>query len=692
MAKKKKGNSKQKKNLNKVVRLDERREAEMAEDLDQYSVEELEDMRIDLPAGDLLWKMIILHLVEDYHMGGDPGRAWKTLEELLDHIMGAEKGGRSASALSLETKVNLLAFVTAASLRHALEDGGDTTGTIHWLTEAISLMQYYDRRQGKHQPLPVEWVALTEEMMKLTSLLGNNEKVLEIYQTLGRLCKGGFPHYLAGIAAFNLKEYAFAAKCWEKMNRAGKYPEGLLYAKVARLVEQGTIPPFTMDYEEETWFISMRNDQIRQVRDLGDLQKEKKQQLGEDHYKEIVSHLARGVGRFTMLVEFYEATEGGRLQQSALVADMLLINTGAWGLQLVRNLAQDQRLSQPLREALKGLLEDEAAPEEEIILFGQPYKVLFEDKRLEATYEMAKELRRRKRDDEAKDMIMQAMSRKQATTPDLVMLLSSLENARDEWQVTLDLMIELEKALPGNPAVLLNQVLAYAKLQRWGDALGVLEDMKMIVKREEGEGVKMASRFTSEALGKLETSIRRSLNRGRQDGIGIKEAGKIAAQGLRGEVEAKHLPKNTTLRRGMKNMPVEWVRFACRQHNLQVEGLREDLETALEEVLESAESTESTETLKRALDALDPAEKEVLQYLLKKGGTAGTGYLVRTYGSMEEDGYFWEEGDPPISTLGRLWSKCLIMVGRGLVNGKRQKVALIPTDLFPHIQKHFSNT
>jgi len=741
VAKKKKGKNKQKKNLNKVVRLDEHREKEMVEDLDHYSLEELEELRLALPAGDLLWKMAILHLVEDYHMGGDLGRAWDTLGELLDHIMDVEKGGRSASALSLETKANLLAFVTAAGLRYALEDGGDTSGTAHWVNEAMGMMQYYDRRQGKHQPLPADWVGLTEETMKLTALLGHNEKLLEIYRTLGRLCKGALPHYLAGTAAFNLKEYGFAAKCWEKMNRAEKYPEGLLYANIAGLVDEGTIPPFTMDYEEETGFMKMRSDQIRQVYELGDFQKEKKQQLGEDHYKEIVSYLNRGVALMAMLAEFYEATEAGAVQQGTLVADMLLINTGAWGLQLVRNLAQDQRLPQELREEMSQLLESKAAPEEEITLYGKLYKVLFEDKRLKATYEMASELRRRKRDDEAKDMIVQAMSRKKATNPDLVMLLSSMESASGHWQVSLDLMIELEKALPGNPAVLLNQVLAYYKLQKWNDALGVLEDLKMIVKREEAEGVEMASRYTSKSLEKLEKSIMKNRYPGREEGNkeewiteeGIKEDrkkedriieegiiaeeiieegiitegiiegiknlewnnpenvaddGVLTAKELRSVVETKNLPKNTSLRRGMKNMPVEWLRFACLQYNLQEDGLREELETALEDTLASAASAESPEVLKKALEALDPAEKEVLQYLIKKGGTAGTGYLVRTYGSMDEDGYLWDEGDAPTSTLGRLWSKCLIMVGRGLVNGKRQKVALIPIDLLPHIQNH----
>ena len=501
------------------------------------------------------------------------------------------------------------------------------------------------------------------------------------------------------IAAFNLKEYAFAAKCWEKMSRGDKYPEGVLYANIARWVEQGIIPPFTVDYELESGFVKMRNHQIQEVMELDDTQKEQrqldaeKQRLAEAHFTEISSHLNKGEGKLAILAEFFQAMEQGCMQHAVLFIDMLLLNTGAWGFQLVRNLVQDPGLQQELREEINRLLEDETTPDEEITLYGEAYKVVFDDKRLGATYDMARELRRRKRSDEAKDMILQAMNRKKATNPELVMLLSSLESAKGEWQLTLDLMIELEKALPGNPAVLYNQVLAYSKLKEWGDALGVLEDLKMIVKIEEAEGTELLSRYTSKGLEKLEKSILQDRGVVERTTIGDLNKpdhwaglGLLSAQELKGMVEAKNLPKKTSLRRGRKNMPVEWVRFACQQYNLKTDGLREELEAALEERLGSGDG------LKNALEALDPGEKEVLGYLLKKGGTAGTSYLVRKHGSMEEDGYFWDEGDKPASTLGRLWSKCLIMVGRGLVNGKRQKVALIPTDLLPHIQKHFSNT
>ncbi|WP_066351180.1 hypothetical protein [Fervidicola ferrireducens] len=59
---------------------------------------------------------------------------------------------------------------------------------------------------------------------------------------------------------------------------------------------------------------------------------------------------------------------------------------------------------------------------------------------------------------------------------------------------------------------------------------------------------------------------------------------------------------------------------------------------------------------------------------------AGWNAETRKFGSMQGDGFFWTER-PPESSLGTLWSKALIMVGRAKLGGRTYKIATIPVEL-----------
>ncbi len=77
---------------------------------------------------------------------------------------------------------------------------------------------------------------------------------------------------------------------------------------------------------------------------------------------------------------------------------------------------------------------------------------------------------------------------------------------------------------------------------------------------------------------------------------------------------------------------------------------------------------------------------ELLLYLLSKGGWAPLSSVSRKFGKMEGDGYFWEE-EQPVSTTGRLWSTGLIIVGKAILNNRQVKIATIPADLKPLMEK-----
>jgi hypothetical protein len=84
--------------------------------------------------------------------------------------------------------------------------------------------------------------------------------------------------------------------------------------------------------------------------------------------------------------------------------------------------------------------------------------------------------------------------------------------------------------------------------------------------------------------------------------------------------------------------------------------------------------------LKKAVKQLGETGRELLCYLLERGGWARLNAVTRKFGSMEGDGYFWlDEG--PASPLGRLWSRALVMVGRARLERGSTRVAAIPAEL-----------
>ena len=82
----------------------------------------------------------------------------------------------------------------------------------------------------------------------------------------------------------------------------------------------------------------------------------------------------------------------------------------------------------------------------------------------------------------------------------------------------------------------------------------------------------------------------------------------------------------------------------------------------------------------KAVLELDQSERDLLIYLLQRKGWARLNAVTRKFGTMQGDGYYWLEEDPR-STLGRLWSRALVMVGRARLPSGYARVAAIPEDL-----------
>lgn len=138
----------------------------------------------------------------------------------------------------------------------------------------------------------------------------------------------------------------------------------------------------------------------------------------------------------------------------------------------------------------------------------------------------------------------------------------------------------------------------------------------------------------------------------------------------------KHLPKKLTLKRGLKNMPVDWLRIMCSIHDLEENLNRSSLETQLEQCLLNREH------LLQTLYFLEEDEWDVLQYLLNHQGTKEVAAMEQQFGAMEGDGYYWIGEQGPASALGRLWLKGLLMVGTRTENQQSKAMAVVPQDLW----------
>lgn len=126
-------------------------------------------------------------------------------------------------------------------------------------------------------------------------------------------------------------------------------------------------------------------------------------------------------------------------------------------------------------------------------------------------------------------------------------------------------------------------------------------------------------------------------------------------------------------------MPNEWLLLMCAIHDIDPCRLRLQREKAIVTYL-----TDPT-YLKQTVQELAPDEQELLGFLLSKGGWTLLSSVSRKFGKMEGDGFYWEE--EPQSATGRLWSKGLIMVGKTIHNNRQVKIAAVPADLRPLLEK-----
>ena len=148
-------------------------------------------------------------------------------------------------------------------------------------------------------------------------------------------------------------------------------------------------------------------------------------------------------------------------------------------------------------------------------------------------------------------------------------------------------------------------------------------------------------------------------------------------QAWKQEHEKRPLPRQLKLKTLLKGIPAIWLDAVCAALGITVGELRhrKDREQAVANALMDADRLWQV-----VCGELSATERELLGFLLEKGGQVASGQVTRRFGRDVEDGWFWNE-QPPTSVLGRVRLHGLAFVGRLEAKGRMMRTVAIPREL-----------
>lgn len=481
------------------------------------------------------------------------------------------------------------------------------------------------------------WVEYTIMIKRAAGALGLDRMILDLHgRWPGRDLPAGA--FAAGVAAFHLGRYAQAAKYWERITAPDWVRPMQAYAAAAALAEAGHVPPFRLEYEPP------HDD------------------LDPEVPAEIMA--ARGSTRVRMLAYLFypDAKDTGTL------ASALIGATGSWGLDLGRRLLAGATVPLDVKMGAAQALVDagEFAPNEPIPIIhqGRPTSILVkampiqnESAEAEAVVERARRLRDSGKHDEALRLLAD-LSLSGIAYPPAMMMQANLMRSAGELDGARSILESLEKLAPDDHGVLFN--LAGLWMQYGNRA------------RARSYADRIQTAGTSKEFQRMLAGMRAALRK--PDIITTLPDMNEIANAMREELEERPISLNATLAASLKQIPVQWLNAATEICCLPPAKRRPEREKALATILKDPGR------VKAQLHTERPEVAACLGYLLESGGWCKLQALTKRFGALDEDGFFWDE-HPPVSPLGRLRLLGLVFVGRAVIDRRRYKVAVVPTDL-----------
>jgi hypothetical protein len=162
------------------------------------------------------------------------------------------------------------------------------------------------------------------------------------------------------------------------------------------------------------------------------------------------------------------------------------------------------------------------------------------------------------------------------------------------------------------------------------------------------------------------------------------ELTRVLGDRWRAQEENKAISVSITLVAALNKIPAKWLDAACRINRVALPGLskrnRKTKITAL-----AANLTRLNELTRCVMD-MPVHARAALRRIVESGGWLRLSELVRDFGDMDGDGWFWDE-QPPTSSLGELRRRALLFIGKAPLTKNGQpskrmfKVAVVPKDL-----------
>ncbi|HYF91470.1 MAG TPA: hypothetical protein VD969_04410 [Symbiobacteriaceae bacterium] len=481
------------------------------------------------------------------------------------------------------------------------------------------------------------WIEYTATIKRAAGEAGDHRLVLDLHgRWPGREHPTGV--FAAGVAAFNLGKFGQAAKYWRRIADPGWVRLMEAYILVAELAEQGTVPPFSLEYDPNYEFDP------------------------NDHSPAAVkAQAAMGAVRIRFLAMAFLKPDS-----SAPMIDALIGETGSWGIELGRRLLAAPRLPMGLKMGAAKALTDAGvlAPGQPIsaVVDGRPTTIALQavkipDPELDRKVEEAIRLRDAGKRDAAYELLSN-LERQGTIYPPAMVTLANLMRDRGELDAARKQLEMADKMMPDNPVVQFN--LAGLWLQ-FRDPERALDYAKKIRTEE------LSPEFRQHVVNFIRTVKD-------QMGFITNVDPEMIADAYREEEEEKRLQLDLRLRTALRQIPVQWLNAGAAHYHVKPVPRRPEREKLLAEaILDPAQ-------LKRLLAAERPEVRQALRFLLEKGGWAKLQVLTRRFGSLDGDGFSWDE-KPPASPVGRLRLLGLVFVGRAIVDNKMHKVAVVPVEL-----------
>ncbi len=604
--------------------------------------------------------------------------AEKILQELLPHAESKEKivvannlatieyaRGNIEQALSLlEPYLKAISnvespytFGLAAQLYACLDRRNEAERCLNQAVKIFEKKLPYLREAGIE---PHPWYEYTVQFMRAAGAIGDHRRVIDIYKKYERYNVSWENRFNTGIAYFNLKRYKQAASTWDPLNRIGNFIVPL--QQVAFLMERDVVPHFELSYNLPEWgkiidqFMNAGND------------REKKETILQD-------------GQFRVVLLdtlFDERTEEEEKNNAAKI----LIEYGRdWGKELAFRLLESTLISYEIKMGVVSNLVDRGVYQEgeEIPVWvdGKETRVKVEkkevstepDQELDQLCDRALALRNKGQINEA-IALLEPLYREGNFYPRAMMTLANLYRNIGEFEPALRIFKPLASMMPEEPVIMINLAGLYVESGQFDQALRCIAKI-------ENEGVD--ERY-KEQLDSIRRLAEQRLTPGNYTDHLTGNYMYQLEEDLRADVEEKKITPDSNLGRGLKNMPNEWLLKICAVHDIDPCRLRPQREKAIIAYLTDPDN------LKQAVQELTSDEQELLLYLFSKGGWALLSSVSRKFGKMEGDGFYWNEEEPQ-STTGKLWSKGLVMVGKAIHNNRQIKIAAVPSDLRPLLEK-----